>query len=112
MTTAETAKNWNIISEYTFERMLSSYDEERFLVPDVSEENPEGTRQMTYEEFFEWNMKCFMSKSQEYTIWLTTLIRMIKNSEIKLMDEESCVAFTASEIYFDMDGKLCIVNPR
>ena len=65
-----------------------------------------------YSEFIDWNMKCISELSEEKQNWLYELCIQINNNEIKLMDEESCVKFTACNIFFDKDKKLCIMNPR
>jgi hypothetical protein len=36
----------------------------------------------------------------------------IKNNEIGQMDMESCVVFDSSNVFFDINKKLIIVNPR
>lgn len=96
---------WNIIGQYTFERMLESYEGERFVVPETGE-------RMTYEDFIIWNNTCISNMTQNDRLILQSFGNMIKNGKFKIMDEESCVAFTATEIYIDMDSKICIVNPR
>ena len=105
MNSAEFANTWNIIDPYTFDRMLSSYKGERFIVPD-------STDQMTYDDFIDWNESCIAQKSEDYLKWLKNLIDMIKNEDVKIMDEEPCVAVEAYKIYFDMDEKVCIVSSR
>ena len=65
-----------------------------------------------YSEFIDWNMKCISELSEEKQNWLYELCIQINNNEIKLMDEESCAIFTACNIFFDKDKKLCIMNPR
>lgn len=65
-----------------------------------------------YSEFIDWNMKCISELSEEKQNWLYELCIQINNNEIKLMDEESCSIFTACNIFFDKDKKLCIMNPR
>jgi len=65
-----------------------------------------------YSEFIDWNMKCISELSEEKQNWLYELCIQISNNEIKLMDEENCVLFTACNIFFDKNKKLCIMNPR
>ena len=65
-----------------------------------------------YSEFIDWNIKCISELSEEKQNWLYELCIQINNNEIKLMDEESCAIFTACNIFFDKDKKLCIMNPR
>ena len=57
-------------------------------------------------------MTCISELSEEKQNWLYELCIQINNNEIKLMDEESCSIFTACNIFFDKDKKLCIMNPR
>jgi hypothetical protein len=66
----------------------------------------------TYEEFLEWNLMCLKTLSPEDTTWLSELCKRIRNNTIKLMDEESCSQFSASEFFFDSDKNIVIVNPR
>ena len=65
-----------------------------------------------YSKFIDWNIKCISELSEEKQNWLYELCIQINNNEIKLMDEESCAIFTACNIFFDKDKKLCIMNPR
>jgi len=94
---------WAFINMYTFERLVR--EDNSFVKPGTN-------KRMTYEDFMVWNNNCLDEKSPEYIDWLKTLLKMINDDQINLMDEESCVSFTASNIYFDMQKKLCIVNPR
>ena len=86
-----------IINNYTYERMV---------------DNECSGPWESYEEFLEWNMKCLTESPPDDAIWLTGLCKRIKNSKIKLMDEESCSQFQASEFFFDSDKNIVIVNPR
>jgi hypothetical protein len=65
-----------------------------------------------YYEFIDWNIKCISELSEEKQNWLYELCIQINNNEINLMDEEVCVVFTACNIFFDKNKKLCIMNPR
>jgi hypothetical protein len=86
-----------IVDEETFERMLYHNDDIKF-------EN--------YETFLEHNIKCLDEMTTDQIIWMRTLREMIKNKKIKLVDEESCVEFTAYGFYFNYKKNLCIINPR
>ena len=80
-----------IINEYTFDRMNTNE---------------------SYTTFLKWNINCINELSDKDIEWLNELCNRIGNKKIKLMDEESCVAFDAFKIYFDKNKKICIVNPR
>jgi transcriptional regulatory protein LevR len=86
-----------IISDYSLSRM-------------VELDKPQLYK--NYSEFLDWNMKCISELSKEKQNWLYELCIQINNNEIKLIDEESCSKFTACNIFFDQDKKLCIMNPR
>jgi hypothetical protein len=87
-----------LINEYTFERMLDN-DNQDF-------------NGMSYEEFLQMNIDHINTLSPEDHSWTLGLCTRISKSGIQLMDEESCVNFQASNIYFDKNKRLCIVNPR
>ena len=86
-----------IVDEGTFERMQYHNDDVKFE---------------DYETFKEHNIKCLDEMNTDQIIWMRTLCEMIKNNKIKLVDEESCVEFTAYGFYFDYKKNLCIINPR
>ena len=90
-----------IVSEYTFQRMLSGIDVARILKISKS-----------YSIFLKWNIDCINELSDKDREWVTGLCKRIGDNTINLMDEESCVAFEAYKIYFDEDKKICLVNPR
>ena len=90
-----------IVSEYTFQRMLSGIDVARILKISKS-----------YSIFLKWNIDCINELSDKDKEWITGLCKRIGDNQIKLMDEESCIPFEAFKIFFDEDKKICIVNPR
>jgi hypothetical protein len=65
-----------------------------------------------YEDFLVWNETCINLLNNRERIWLLDLCRMLTQKSVNLMDMESCAVFTANAIYFGLDKKLCIVNPR
>jgi hypothetical protein len=65
-----------------------------------------------HKSFLEHNIKCLDEMTTDQIIWMRTLREMIKSKKIKLVDEESCVEFTAYGFYFDYKKNLCIINPR
>jgi hypothetical protein len=67
---------------------------------------------VTYPRFREWNRQCLERQGPVELNWLLDLCSRIGHNQIQLMDLESCVPFTAYAIYYDNEGKLCIVNPR
>ena len=86
-----------IVDDGTFERMQYQNDKIKFK---------------DYNTFKEHNIKCLDEMTTEQIIWMRTLCDMIKQNKIKLVDEESCVEFTAYGFYFDYKKNLCIINPR
>ena len=82
--------------EYTYERMQE-------LDSDYT---------MTFSDFYVWNIKCINELSDEDCEWTLGLCRRIENQRIRLMDEESCASFQAHGLHFNMEGELCIMNPR
>jgi len=67
---------------------------------------------VTYSRFLDWNRRCLENQGYVELNWLLELCDRIKKNRIQLMDLESCAAFSASGIYYNDDGQLCIVNPR
>ena len=67
---------------------------------------------MPYAAFLNWNLKCINELTNDERDWLYQLTQMIKNDKLNMLDLESCVSFGASNIYFDLNKKLCIVHPR
>jgi len=67
---------------------------------------------MSYEEFLQMNIDHINTLSPEDHAWTLELCKRISKGSIQIMDEESCAKFEASNIYFDMNKRLIIVNPR
>ena len=65
-----------------------------------------------YEDFLVWNETCINLLTNDERLWLLSLCRMLTKKDVNLMDMESCAVFRANAIYFGLDKKLCIVNPR
>jgi hypothetical protein len=84
-----------IVNEYTYHRMKDT------------DEFPWSS----YTEFYDWNVKC-LHDSQDDAIWLHSFCKRVADDKIKLMDEESCVAFSAYGFYYDENKKIVLVNPR
>jgi hypothetical protein len=70
------------------------------------------TKAATYAEFYDWNLTCICDMTNAERDWLHGLCVRLKNKDVKLMDLESCITFTAFAFFFDKKKKLCIVNPR
>jgi len=96
------------LTTYTFDRMRDHQSDNNFL---------------DYNDFMEYQFKCVINLDDNKSNQIAYLCSMIKNDEICLCDEESCIEFTAYTIYwqrvFDEDGnvdknksKLTIMNPR
>lgn len=89
---------------YIMKMLPDSYDFERML------DNEQMS--FTYEEFLEHNQKIISDLPADDLAFLRRLCGMIKTTALKLMDMESCVEFRADGIYYNMEGELCIFNPR
>ena len=87
-----------LINEYTYQRMLDN-DNDDF-------------NDMSYEDFYQMNLSHINALSPEDRAWTLELCKRISKGGIQLMDEESCARFGASNIYFDKNKRLCVVNPR
>ena len=87
----------SIASKYTFDRKKD--DDDKFTFE-------------TYDEFVTFNKNCINEQTDDNKLWLYKLCQMIKGDKINLVDEESCVEFTAHCFYFNHENKLCITNPR
>jgi hypothetical protein len=67
---------------------------------------------MDYKDYRIWNLECIAALTDEEHNWMVELCRRISDKKIRLMDEESSIVFTATNIYFDMAKNLVITNPR
>ena len=85
-----------LVNEYTFERMQRYGDYE----------SP------SFKEFMAWNLKCIADLNDEDRLWVTGLCKRISKRAIFLMDEEYASANDATNIYFDKNKNVCIMNPR
>ena len=85
-----------IVNEYTYDRMKN-----------MSDDCPWDS----YNEFYDWNVKC-LQESQDDAIWLYSFCKRLANNKVQLMDEESCVAFTAYGFFYDHNKSIVLVNPR
>lgn len=66
----------------------------------------------TFSEFITWNRKCIADLGDEDRAWIMSLCKRIKNNLISLMDSMYCMQHDATNIYFDTNKRLCIVNPH
>jgi hypothetical protein len=96
-----------IISEYAFDRIQemgycdSENDHEDCLcsIP-------------TYNDFIEWNIKCFNKLSNERKLLIKKLYELTLEKKVCIMDQESCVMFPSCEIFFNKKEQLVITCPR
>lgn len=65
-----------------------------------------------YAAFLDWNLKCINALTDDERNWVLKLTQMIKGDKLNMLDLESCASFNASNIYYDINKKLCIVHPR
>ena len=65
-----------------------------------------------YEDFLVWNETCINLLNNGERLWVLGLCERLTKKSVDLMDMESCAVFTADSIYFGLNKKLCIVNPR
>lgn len=91
----------NLVDEYTFERMKN-----------MDEDLDTHYSDYTYPEFVAWNMTCAAALPEDELNWLVVLCRKIRRDSVRIMDAESCIAFSAAGIYFDPEKNLCIWNDR
>jgi len=83
--------------EYEFERM--------------QDQNKKYTS-MSYDEFLEWNEKCFAEASEADIIFIKEVYKRINKKQIILMDMEFCSEYSACGIYFDHAKSICMYCPR
>ena len=67
---------------------------------------------ISYENFIVNNMKYIQKFSAVDKIWYSSLCKRFQDASIVTMDMEGCSTFTASYIFFDYQGRLCIGNER
>jgi hypothetical protein len=60
--------------------------------------------EMTYQEFYNWNIVCISELPREDEQWLKEACRRIQHEELKLLDGESI-----SNFYFDLMKHVCFV---
>ncbi len=87
------------INQYTYDRM-------KYLNVDPF------YQEKSYDDFIEWNDNCFKKLSVDDRNWVVKLCRRVKKSSIQLVDEESCIEFDAYWVFFNKNGKICLMNPR
>jgi len=85
-----------IMDDYGFSRMATLH----------------GSKHNTYDDFMRWNMEAVDNLSEEAYNHLYYTCVLIKRSKLTLMDQESCISFTADSFYFDENKNVCITNPR
>jgi len=64
----------------------------------------------SYAEFIAWNEKCIQELDADELTWTLRLCKRINIGNIRMMDLDPCAVFQATNIYFDADANLCIVN--
>jgi len=65
-----------------------------------------------WDAFLDWNTTCINELSAEDRACLSTLCKMIRHNNVKLVDMESCSEFQAFAFYYNEKKQLCLVNPR
>ena len=86
-----------LINEYTYQRMV---------------DNDHDLKGMSYDDFRQMNLNHINALSPENRAWTLELCKRISKGAIQLMDGETCANFEAGSIYFDINKRLCLVNPR
>ena len=104
----------HIIDDYFFERLQRFCDdcEDKEDIIDDETIKDKCFCGISYKRFMKWNVEVFSKLSPERKSWIETLCNECESSKISIMDEESCVSFTAQKIFFDNSGRLVITNPR
>jgi hypothetical protein len=64
----------------------------------------------SYEDFYNWNIKC-ISESPDEAVWLNELCTRMASSKVKLMDEDSNTRHDAYAFYFDYDKNIVLCSP-
>jgi len=87
---------------------LSTYDYNQMIYYECSKINTK----LSYTQFLEWNINCIIESSDEDRLLFKILANNIINKKIGQMDLESCVVFESFSLFYDVNKKLIIVNPR
>ena len=66
----------------------------------------------SYGQFVEWNLKCLCALPTEDLVFFRHLCNKIMRREIGQMDMENCVVFQTSSVFFDVEKRIVVVNPR
>jgi len=88
-----------------------------YYIPDENEfqrmkDYSSNYEDMSYEGFIIHNISHIQKFSAADKIWFNQLCKRFQEGSVLTMDMESCVEFTASYIFFDHSGRLCIANER
>jgi len=88
--------------------LVDQYDYNRMMEHDCSHID----KSKTYLEFVEWNVTCLKEYCKENCSLFKNLCDKIIQQKIGQMDMESCAVFKTSNLLFDKNNNLVIVNPR
>ena len=66
----------------------------------------------SFDTFMAWNKQCIDELNNDDRVWVTGLCKRISRRAVSLMDEEYCSSHYATNIYFDKNKHVCIMNPR
>jgi hypothetical protein len=88
-----------------------------YYIPDENEfqrmkDYSSNYEDMSYEDFILHNIAHIQKFSAADKIWFNQLCKRFQEGSVLTMDMESCAGFTASYIFFDHRGRLCIGNER
>jgi hypothetical protein len=88
--------------------IINQYDYDRMIGYDCNNIDPN----LSYDDFVEWNVKCLKEYKDEDYVFFKYLCDKMNQNKIGQMDMETCVVFTTTNIFFDINKNLIIVNPR
>ena len=88
--------------------IINQHDYDRMIGYDCNNIDPN----LSYDDFMEWNVNCLKEYKEEDYVFFKYLCDKINQNKIGQMDMETCVVFTTTNIFFDINKNLIIVNPR
>lgn len=69
-------------------------------------------QEKSYDEFIQWNKECFEKLPIGQRKWMNRLCHLVENQSFGILDEETCVDSNATWVFFNKNGKICVMSPR
>jgi hypothetical protein len=87
-------------------------DEDTYKRIQLLDEDEPFFQENSYEQFIKWNNECFDKLSVDQRNWVLELCRLLNMNSFKVFDEEICIEWDAEWVFFNKNGKICVMHPR